>query len=179
VKRLELQSSSYVLYRTRLEIPGCDYHWEISTIDVEKFMKNFSHSLKNPPQRRSPLNSLYETLVYQDLNDNIKIEEKKKGTVEKRRQKGDFSFLGSPVSLDSLDPFRDKKVYYYQPYDSIEEANFGHEEVVHGILSGHLFMDEQSQITDFLLNPDSGDGFEIKDYNFYPFNPAYDWEDDF
>ena len=164
VKRKEMQSPSYFLFRTRLEIPGSDIHWEVSTIDVKKFMDHIPSPLKELSKKRHALNSCYETVVYQDLNQIKKNLETSKS---------------SKKSKEFSDPFKDKKVFYYQPYETVEEAHFGHEEVVSGILSGHLFMDEQSQISDFLLNPDNGTGIEIKDWNFFPFNLDRTWEDDF
>lgn len=150
MERKELSKSSFDLFRTRIDIPGTDGHLEVTTIDVRKLHKLCDKirpvaKAEKDPKAANP----YETMVYRTDRD--------------RRELKDLAELRQRVLNSAQSDDEEEPVYYLQAYSTREEAQFGHEEVVHSILSGFFFMQDEDGLSDYLFNPDAGDALDDDD----------------
>jgi len=142
MERKDLCKAPYDLYRTQVDLPGARYYWEVTTIDLKKFYERFPLEPKPAEIFHASTQDPFETVVYRVARDG----EPKSA---QRSEEAQASFL--------------KNLYFHQSYQSFEEAQFGHEELVYSIITGQLFLQDMltldDQMSDFAFRPDCGEEY--------------------
>jgi len=155
--RREIQKFPYDVHRTRVEFTGTDCHWEVTTIDLKKFYETPFGSVFAPLGEISGHDHGFETLVYKTCE--RKSKKRKKALDLEKVKSLESILLETSEGKKSEDDF-----YFLQAYHSVEEAHFGHEELVQSILNGQFFCkefygEEDPELSEFLFFPDFGEDF--------------------
>ena len=158
MRRTELKKFSYDLARTRIEMPETKNQWEVTTIDLKQFNQSFpKDALIKPDVRSRSSIPLFATMVYQ-LD----------------------GLSGRRAVHADEDSGKENQLFFHQAYETPEEAQFGHEELVQSILTGQFFFLggpwSEEDISEYLLYPEIGEANVAEPFHFLPFG-IFDVED--